>query len=108
MQLSSLLELARPLPSAAGLQFISAEQPYVDTLTMAQAAMPDVMLAHQMAGQPLPQEHGAPVRVVIPKMYGYKGVKWLAHIRVVGQIEPGYWEQRGYDVDAWIGNSNGL
>jgi DMSO/TMAO reductase YedYZ molybdopterin-dependent catalytic subunit len=106
--LAELMAIAKPLPSAAGLEFISAEQPYVDTLTMAQAAMPDVLLAHQMDGQPLPREHGAPVRVVIPKMYGYKGVKWLARIRVVDAIEPGYWEQRGYDTDAWVGNSNGL
>jgi DMSO/TMAO reductase YedYZ molybdopterin-dependent catalytic subunit len=106
--LAELLRRVRPLPSARGLEFISAERPYVDTLTMAQAAMPDVLLAHQMAGEPLPREHGAPVRVVIPKMYGYKGVKWLARIRVVDRIAPGYWEQRGYDTDAWVNGSNGL
>ncbi len=89
--LADVLARAKPLPSAAGLEFISAERPYVDTLTMEQAAMPDVLLAHGMGGAPLPREHGAPVRVVIPKMYGYKGVKWLAHIRVVDAIEPGYW-----------------
>ncbi|MEH3053229.1 MAG: molybdopterin-dependent oxidoreductase [Patulibacter minatonensis] len=101
--LSALLERARPLASAAGLEFVSYEQPYVDTLTMEQVRqMPEILLAHQMSGAPIPQEHGAPVRVVIPKMFGYKGVKWLAEIRVVDRLEPGYWEVRGYDTDAWV------
>ena len=48
------------------------------------------------------------MRVVIPQMYGYKGVKWLSDIRFDATEPTGYWEQRGYDVDAWIGRSNGL
>jgi DMSO/TMAO reductase YedYZ molybdopterin-dependent catalytic subunit len=40
-------------------------------------------------------------------MYGYKSCKWLDKIRVVDHVEPGYWEQRGYDVDGWVGHSNG-
>ena len=45
--------------------------------------------------------------VVIPEMYGYKNVKWVERIVVGDRLEPGYWEQRGYDVDAWVGRSNG-
>ena len=56
---------------------------YVDTLTLAQAGLADVMLAYEMDGKPLRREHGAPVRVVIPEMYGYKSVKWVERI-VVG------------------------
>ncbi len=109
MALSTLLERVRPLASARAIEFVSYEQPYVDTLTLEQAQqMPDVMLAHRMGGAALPREHGAPVRVVIPKMYGYKGVKWLKTIRFVDHVEPGYWEQRGYDIDAWVDDSNGL
>jgi DMSO/TMAO reductase YedYZ molybdopterin-dependent catalytic subunit len=51
---------------------------------------------------------GAPVRVVIPDMYGYKGVKWVERVTVGVAAKPGYWEQRGYDTDAWVGRSNGL
>jgi DMSO/TMAO reductase YedYZ molybdopterin-dependent catalytic subunit len=40
-------------------------------------------------------------------MYGYKSLKWLQRITLVAQPRPGYWEQQGYDVDAWIGRSNG-
>ena len=41
------------------------------------------MLAYEMDGKPLPREHGAPLRLVIPEMYGYKNVKWLKGIELV-------------------------
>jgi DMSO/TMAO reductase YedYZ molybdopterin-dependent catalytic subunit len=40
-------------------------------------------------------------------MYGYKSIKWLESIEVVAEVVPGFWEVRGYDVDAWVGKSNG-
>ncbi|MDX6513481.1 MAG: hypothetical protein QOE36_2985 [Gaiellaceae bacterium] len=101
-----LLAAARPRAGADVLTFVSAEKPYVDTLTFEQAGLADAMLAYEMDGQPLKREHGAPARVVIPEMYGYKNVKWVEQIIVGTQVEPGYWEQRGYDVDAWVGHSN--
>jgi len=94
--------------SGTVLQFVSAESPYVDTLTLQQAELHDAMLAYEMDGKPLAREHGAPVRVVIPEMYGYKNVKWVERIVVTDRVDPGYWEQRGYDVDAFVGRSNGL
>jgi DMSO/TMAO reductase YedYZ molybdopterin-dependent catalytic subunit len=103
-----LLAAAQPRTDGTVLQFVSAEVPYVDTLTLKQAELHDAMLAYEMNGKPLPREHGAPVRVVIPEMYGYKNTKWVQQITVTNQVEPGYWEQRGYDVDAWVGKSNGL
>ncbi|TML68429.1 MAG: oxidoreductase [Actinobacteria bacterium] len=101
-----LLALAKPLPQASALHFVSAEHPYDDYLDLRQVALPDVMLAYEMDGQLLKREHGAPVRVVIPEMYGYKNVKWVERIEVVAKPTAGYWEQRGYDVDAWVGRSN--
>jgi DMSO/TMAO reductase YedYZ molybdopterin-dependent catalytic subunit len=74
---------------------------------MGQTTLPNVMLAHSMDNLPLTQAHGAPMRLVIPEMYGYKGVKWLTRIDLVPKLEAGFWEQRGYDVDAWVGRSNG-
>jgi DMSO/TMAO reductase YedYZ molybdopterin-dependent catalytic subunit len=102
-----LLARARPLPQAGALHFISAENPYDDYLDLRQVSLHDVMLAYEMDGKPLPQEHGAPVRVVIPEMYGYKNVKWVDRIELVARPGSGYWEQRGYDNDAWVGRSNG-
>jgi DMSO/TMAO reductase YedYZ molybdopterin-dependent catalytic subunit len=107
VRMHDVLDLARPQASGHALQFVSMEQPYVDYLTLQQASLRDVMLAYEMDGKPLAQEHGAPLRLVIPEMYGYKNVKWLERIDVVPQAEPGYWENLGYDSDAWVGRSNG-
>lgn len=107
VRFDDLLARSRPLASARAVAFVSAEQPYVDTLTLEQARLPDAMLAYEMDGKPLLREHGAPARVVIPQMYGYKNVKWVERIVLGPDAFDGYWEQRGYDRDAWVGRSNG-
>jgi DMSO/TMAO reductase YedYZ molybdopterin-dependent catalytic subunit len=107
VRLQTLWDMVEPLPSARYANFVSMERGYVDTLSMRQSTLPDVMLAHTMDGQPLSRAHGSPMRLVIPEMYGYKNVEWLHRIELVPQLEPGFWEQNGYDVDAWVGRSNG-
>jgi DMSO/TMAO reductase YedYZ molybdopterin-dependent catalytic subunit len=107
VRLTDVFAHARPLPEAGGLEFVSAEKPYVDSLTMKQALLHDVMLAYEMDHEPLRREHGSPLRLVIPEMYGYKNVKWLNRINLVEQAQDGYWERLGYDRDAWVGRSNG-
>jgi DMSO/TMAO reductase YedYZ molybdopterin-dependent catalytic subunit len=107
IRFKDLLAQVGPLPSAHALKFVSAEHPYQDSLTLPQALEPDVLLAFGMDRAPLTRPHGAPARVVIPRMYGYKGVKWLERIEVVAKQPEGYWEGLGYDQDAWVGHSNG-
>jgi DMSO/TMAO reductase YedYZ molybdopterin-dependent catalytic subunit len=107
VRLGDVLARARPQASGQGLRFVSMEVPYVDYLTMPQASLRDVMLAYEMDGKPLARAHGAPVRLVIPEMYGYKNVKWLGGIDVVPKAVNGYWEDLGYDRNAWVGRSNG-
>src|SRR5207237_8755596 len=107
VRLHDVLAPAQPAATAHALEFVSAEKPYVDSLTLEQASLQDVMLAYEMDGRRLPREHGAPLRLVIPEMYGYKNVKWLAEIKLVPKVLDGYWEQLGYDRDAWVGRSNG-
>lgn len=102
-----LLARADPLPSARAIRFVSLEEPYDDSLTLQQALLPDVMLAYEMDGQPLTRAHGSPARVVIPEMYGYKGVKWLTRMELVATQPTGFWEGLGYDQNAWVGRSNG-
>jgi len=104
---TDLLAAARPRASAGAVTFHSSEAPYLDSLTLDQARLPGVMVAYRMEGEPIPREHGAPARLVIPQMYGYKGVKWVERIELTEQPVAGFWEQRGWDWDAWIGNSNG-
>ena len=106
VRIRDVLAPAGPLPEAGALSFVSAERPYVDSLTLEQALLPDVMLAWHMDARPLTRPHGAPMRLVVPQMYGYKSVKWVERIVVTRAPEVGYWEQRGYDRDAWIGRSN--
>ena len=98
---------AQPQSRARALRFVSAEKPYVDYLTLDQSRLHDVLLAYEMDGKPLSRAHGAPLRLVIPDMYGYKNVKWLERIDLVPESEAGYWEALGYDRDAWVGRSNG-
>ncbi len=107
VRFKDLLALADPLPDAHAAHFVSAEIPYDDYLSLDQAELSDVMLAYEMDGAALPQEHGAPVRVIIPEMYGYKNVKWVKQITLVPEQRDGYWENEGYDVNAWVGDSNG-
>jgi DMSO/TMAO reductase YedYZ molybdopterin-dependent catalytic subunit len=102
-----LLALAQPLPAAKAIRFVSMEEPYDDSLTLDQVRLGNVMLATEMDGQPLSRPHGSPARVVIPEMYGYKGVKWLTRMELVDHEPTGYWEGLGYDQNAWVGRSNG-
>lgn len=105
---ADILESARPREGWKSLRFVSDEVPYDDSLTREQAMLDDVMLALDMDDAPLTRPHGGPARVVMPQMYGYKSVKWVTRIEVRADVLPGYWEQHGYDADAWIGRSNGL
>ena len=107
VRFADLLESSGPTERARAISFESAERPYADSLTLEQALAPDAMLAYEMDGRPLTREHGAPVRVVMPRMYGYKNVKWVSRITLTERPNVGYWEHRGYDRDAWVGRSNG-
>ena len=99
---STLLDLVDPLPQARAVSFDSADGIYVDSLSLAEARRPEVLLAHRLNGVPLSQDRGAALRLVVPFMFGYKGTKWVSRIRVTDAQEVGYWEQRGYDVDAYL------
>jgi len=107
VRIQDVLDVVRPSAAAHAIRFTSAEPGYNDSLTLDQALLKDVMLAYEMDGAPLPRPHGAPIRLVIPEMYGYKNVKWITKMELLPHPEAGYWEQHGYDVDAWVGRSNG-
>ncbi len=62
-----------------------------------------VMLALKMNGAPLPLEHGYPVRLVAPGMYGYKWAKWVYRVEVSESERLGYWERRGYPSEPYRG-----
>jgi sulfoxide reductase catalytic subunit YedY len=100
--LSQLLDAAKVDGKARFVKFYSGDGVYTDTLTLEQAQMEDVIVAVLMDGKPIPQKLGGPVRLVVPKMYAYKSVKWLQGIELIEREHIGYWEARGYDIDAWV------
>jgi DMSO/TMAO reductase YedYZ molybdopterin-dependent catalytic subunit len=99
---STLLDLARPTAGATAVSFDSADGVYTDSLTLAEARRPEVLLAHRKDGVALAQDRGAALRLMVPFMFGYKGTKWVNRIRLTEKQEIGYWEQRGYDVNAYL------
>jgi DMSO/TMAO reductase YedYZ molybdopterin-dependent catalytic subunit len=105
VRLSTLIDMVRPKPEARFITFHSMTDLYRDSLSLQQALLPDAILAYRMYDKPLPEPHGAPLRLVYPRMYGYKGPKWVYRLSFEGNREIGYWEQRGWDVDAWISKS---
>ncbi|HET9369437.1 MAG TPA: sulfite oxidase-like oxidoreductase [Vicinamibacterales bacterium] len=78
--------------------------PYTTNLPLARATEDDVLLVHTWDGQPLPREHGGPVRVITPKLYAWKGTKWVRRIEFVANDKRGFWEVRGYSntAEPWL------
>ncbi|MET7903513.1 molybdopterin-dependent oxidoreductase [Streptomyces sp. NPDC005336] len=107
VRLSTLLDAAGVRPEAKAVRFGCFDGAYTESLTLDQARRSDVLVALRMRDQPLGHSHGGPVRLYVAPMYFYKSAKWLSGITVTGEVRPGYWERRGYDVDAWVGKSNG-
>jgi DMSO/TMAO reductase YedYZ molybdopterin-dependent catalytic subunit len=97
-----ILELVKPVEQAQNVVFHSYDG-YTTNVTLSVFADTDVLLAHAWEGKPLSRDHGAPVRVIIPKWYFWKSAKWLKRIEFVGADEPGFWEVRGYhnEGDPW-------
>lgn len=93
--------------TAKALRFTSFDGAYTESLTLDQARRRDVLVATHMLGAPVTRAHGGPVRLYVAPMYGYKSCKWLGGIEVTDRVIPGFWEENGYDVDAWVGKSNG-
>jgi DMSO/TMAO reductase YedYZ molybdopterin-dependent catalytic subunit len=105
--LPDLLALVGVRPGATAVRFTSYDGAYSESLTLTQARRRDVLVATGLDDRPISRPHGGPVRLAVLPMYGYKSVKWLDRIELTGSVEPGYWERRGYDVDGWVGRSNG-
>lgn len=107
VRLSHLLNLVGVQPGAVALSFESYDHADTESLTIDQAHLPDVIVAYEMLGAPVTREHGGPVRLYVAPMFGYKSLKWLSAIRVVDQVQPGFWEQNGYPVNGWLDGSTG-
>jgi DMSO/TMAO reductase YedYZ molybdopterin-dependent catalytic subunit len=107
VRLSTLLDRAAPAAGATAVRFRSFDGTYTESLTLEQARRDDVIVALQMLGGPITHNHGGPVRMYVAPMYGYKSTKWLSGIELTADLDTGYWERRGYPVDAFIDRSRG-
>jgi DMSO/TMAO reductase YedYZ molybdopterin-dependent catalytic subunit len=107
VRLADVLDRAGVQATAKALRLRSFDGVYTESLTLEQARRDDVLVAYELEGTPLSDAHGGPVRLYVAPMYGYKSLKWLAEIELTDKVRPGYWEDSGYDVDGWVGRSNG-
>jgi len=78
----------------------SAADDYTTDLPLDDCRRDETLLAFEFGGDPLPPDHGGPVRVVTPHKYAYKGAKWVTGIEFLIDPERGFWERRGYSVEA--------
>jgi DMSO/TMAO reductase YedYZ molybdopterin-dependent catalytic subunit len=107
VRLGDVLDRAGVQAEARAVRFTSFDGAYSESLTLDQARRHDVLVAYELEGSPLSDMHGGPVRLYVAPMYGYKSLKWLDTIELTRHVQEGYWEVRGYDVDGWVGRSNG-
>lgn len=101
--LIDILEMAEIDSDAVDVVFWAADN-YSDSLTLQEASAENILLAYEMNGEPLPEEHGFPVRLITPDHYGYKWVKWIVKIEIVDYDYIGFWEERGWSDDAMRSN----
>ncbi|KGD96297.1 sulfite oxidase-like oxidoreductase [Rhizobium sp. YS-1r] len=76
---------------------------YTTNLLLSDFASPDAIIVHSWEGQPLTEEHGGPVRLVVPHLYFWKSAKWLHRIEFLDRDSAGFWENNGYHMrgDPW-------
>jgi DMSO/TMAO reductase YedYZ molybdopterin-dependent catalytic subunit len=84
------------------VSFYATGGQYHDSLSIQEALEPETMLAYRVNGKDLSPENGFPLRLVVPRMYAYKSVKWVERIVFTEKQEKGNWEKSGYPVDASI------
>lgn len=100
--LFTLVELVRPDPEVQHVLFTSYDG-YTTNVRLSDCLDDDVLIATQFAGKPVTREHGGPARVIIPKLYAWKGAKFVRQIEFVVEDKLGFWEVRGYSntADPW-------
>ncbi len=118
--LSELIKKCEPLPSAKYIQFVSyfnpkvekwagestIDWPYLEGLRMDEAMNPLTLLTFGLYGEVLPNQNGAPVRVVVPWKYGYKSAKSIVEIKFVGDMPHTTWNTMAPDEYGFYSNVN--
>lgn len=99
---SEVMRIANVSPEAAYVM-IHCYGGYTTNLDLNVLTDDDVMFASKHDGKSLTPEHGSPLRLVVPKRYGWKSAKWVKGIEFMSEETPGFWESRGYHMngDPW-------
>jgi len=98
----TLAELVRPKSEAKHVLFSSYDG-YTSNVRVEDVMDDDVLIATHYDGKPLPRDHGGPARIIIPKLYAWKGAKFIRAIEFSAEDKLGFWEVRGYSntADPW-------
>ena len=97
-----LLNRAQPKPEATYV-LVHAEQGYTANVPLADLLHDNVLLATHHDGEPLPLDHGYPLRLIVPHLYAWKSVKWVRGFELLDHDQAGFWERNGYHMygDPW-------
>ena len=98
----TLIDLVQPKPEARHV-FYKSYDGYSTNTTLDAVLDDDTLVAHTWNSAPITVEHGGPARVIIPKLYAWKGAKWINEIIFLDRAILGFWEVRGYSntADPW-------
>ena len=100
VRLLDLAALVQPKENATHIMCYGYDD-YTTNVSLEEALKPDVLLVHTVEGNPLPPEHGGPVRMITPQLYAWKGSKWIKRIEFLTANRHGFWEKRGYSNTAY-------
>lgn len=99
VHLKDILGMSNLHPSAKYLVFRCADG-YDVGIPLERGLLEGTILAYDMNGAPLPEEHGYPVRAVVPGLYGMMNPKWITEIELVDRVYEGYWQRKGWANNA--------
>jgi len=100
--LAQLLDVAGADAAATHLTFHSIRGEYAESLPIDIAREPRTLLGYGVGGATLPLEHGFPLRLVVPRLLGYKNAKYLERIEVTDHAVGGFWESYGYSYEGEV------
>jgi DMSO/TMAO reductase YedYZ molybdopterin-dependent catalytic subunit len=69
---------------------------YTTNISMDDFLREENFFAHTLFDEPLPADHGGPLRLVVPHLYAWKSAKWINGLEFLGEMELGFWERNGY------------
>jgi DMSO/TMAO reductase YedYZ molybdopterin-dependent catalytic subunit len=101
--LPTLLALVKPKPDVTTVLFRAADG-YYETFRFEKAMEPTTLVAYEMNGEPLPQRHGFPLRMIVPGLYGEKNPKWLTRIELLNEADARLHRRHGcgfYKEQGW-------